>query len=171
MKQEMDKTAENKEKTERPRVKQETESLVRILQTDIPGSRNLFSGLTRIKGVSFSIVNSVCRNTGMEKNRKISSLSAEEIDKISKEIRNPSVPIFNKNRRFDFETGETKHLISTELDLKKEFDIKRLKKIKTYKGIRHSRGLPVRGQRTKSHFRKRLKNKVVGVRKKSAGKK
>ena len=69
MKQEIDKTAENKEKSERPRVKQETESLVRILQTDIPGSSNLFSGLTRIKGVSFSIVNSVFRNTGMEKKR------------------------------------------------------------------------------------------------------
>ena len=79
MKQEIDKTAENKEKSERPRVKQETESLVRILQTDIPGSRNLFSGLTRIKGVSFSVVKAVCRNTGIEKSRKISSLSSEEI--------------------------------------------------------------------------------------------
>ena len=171
MKQEMDKTAENKEKSERPKVKQETEMLVRILQTDIPGSKNLFSGLSRIKGVSFSVVNSVCKNTGIDKKRKISSLSPQEIDKLSKEIKNPQIPYFNKNRRYDFETGETKHLVTTELDLKKEFDIKRLKKIKTYKGIRHSRGLPVRGQRTKSHFRKRTKNKVVGVSKKSVGKK
>ena len=68
----MDKTAENKEKSERPKVKQETEMLVRILQTDIPGSKNLFSGLSRIKGVSFSVVNSVCKNTGIDKKRKIS---------------------------------------------------------------------------------------------------
>jgi len=84
MKQEMDKTAENKEKSERPKVKQETEMLVRILQTDIPGSKNLFSGLSRIKGVSFSVVNSVCKNTGIDKKRKISSLSPQEIDKLSK---------------------------------------------------------------------------------------
>ena len=45
----------------------------------------------------------------------------------------------------------------------KEFDIKRMKKMRSYKGIRHASGLPVRGQRTKSHFRKKGKNKAVGV--------
>ena len=53
------------------------------------------------------------------------------------------------------------------LKLRKEFDLKRLKKIKSYKGIRHSLGLPVRGQRTRSNARtKRGKRKTVGALKK-----
>jgi len=49
------------------------------------------------------------------------------------------------------------------LKLRKEFDIKRLKKVKSYRGMRHAFGLPVRGQRTRSHFRK---GRSVGVQKK-----
>ena len=65
----------------------------------------------------------------------------------------------------DFETGEDKHLIGADLELRKEFDIKRLKKIKTYKGYRHGAKLPLRGQRTKGNFR-RNKAKGVGIKKK-----
>ena len=70
-----------------------------------------------------------------------------------------------KNRRSDPETGVTSHLYGSDLDMKKEFDIKRMKKIKSYKGIRHTMKLPVRGQRTRSHFRKG--GKAVGVMKKA----
>ena len=71
-----------------------------------------------------------------------------------------------KNRRLDIETGKTSHLYGADLEITKEFDIKRLKKIKSYKGIRHSFRLPVRGQRTKSHFRTREnKSKVKKVKK------
>ena len=52
------------------------------------------------------------------------------------------------------------------LDLKKETDLKRLKKIKSYRGIRHAANLPLRGQRTKAHFRKN-KQKGVGIKKKA----
>ena len=51
------------------------------------------------------------------------------------------------------------------MDLKKDFDIKRLKKIKSYKGFRHSSKLPLRGQRTKGNFRKN-RAKSVGIKKK-----
>ena len=51
------------------------------------------------------------------------------------------------------------------LELQKEFDIKRLKKIKSYRGLRHSTGQPVRGQRTKSHFRTN-RRKSSGINKK-----
>ena len=71
------------------------------------------------------------------------------------------------NRRKDYEDGKDKHLLTSSLDLQKELDIKRLKKIRSYRGLRHALGQPVRGQRTKSHFRK---NKTVGVQKKKAGK-
>jgi len=67
------------------------------------------------------------------------------------------------NRRRDFDTGEDLHLIASDLKLRKEFDIKNLKEIKSYRGMRHAFGLPVRGQRTKGHFRK---GAAVGVRRK-----
>lgn len=158
---------EQKQEVKKGPIKQEKrEELIRIMGTDIPGTKNLYGGLTRIKGVSFSMSNSICKLLKLDKKRKISSLSTEEIEKITGTIKNPKVPNFLKNRRDDFETGETKHLSSTDLDFTKEFDIKRMRKTKSYKGIRHSFGLPVRGQRTKSNFRKKGKNKVVGVRKK-----
>ena len=163
-----EKTIEKKQEPhviKRPEL-EKTEVLVRIMSTDIPGSRNVYVGLTRIKGISFAISNAICHLTKINKSRKISSLSKEEIEKISETIKNLKIPTYMLNRRNDFDSGEGKHLITSELDLKKEFDIKRLKKIKSYKGVRHSRGLPVRGQRTKSHFRKQGKRKVVGVRKK-----
>jgi small subunit ribosomal protein S13 len=50
--------------------------------------------------------------------------------------------------------------------LRKEFDIKRLKKIKAYRGVRHSAHLPVRGQRTKANFRKNRKPSVAAAKKK-----
>jgi small subunit ribosomal protein S13 len=52
------------------------------------------------------------------------------------------------------------------LELQKEFDIKRLKKIKSYRGFRHMSGLPCRGQRTKSNFRKN-RRKGAGIKKKN----
>ena len=67
------------------------------------------------------------------------------------------------NRRKDFETGKDAHYITTDLDMKKEFDVRRLKKIRSYRGLRHALGQPTRGQRTRSHFRKR--GKTVGVQK------
>jgi len=101
----------------------------------------------------------------IDKNRKIGSLGNEEIKNISEFIKNPKVPDHIVNRRNDFETGKNKHLIGSDLELQKEFDIKKLKKIKSYKGYRHMAGLPLRGQRTRSHFRKN-KSKGVGIKKK-----
>jgi len=158
---------EEKEKKQ----EKEQEELVRIMQTDISGNKNIYGGLAKIKGVSFAMSNAICHILKLDNDRKIGSLSQEEIDKISETIRNPKVPDFLKNRRKDFDTGESKHLSITELDLKKEFDIKRLNKIKSYRGVRHSRGLPVRGQRTRSHFRQKGKHKAIGVKTKKTGKK
>ena len=145
--------------------KEKQEILVRIMSTDIPGNKNIYIRFTKIKGVSFAISNAVCHILKYDKSKKIGDLTKDEIELISDTIKNINVPEFMKNRRYDFDSGKSRHLTITELDLSKEFDIKRLKKIKSYKGIRHSYGLPVRGQRTKSHFRRRGKNKVVGVKK------
>ena len=157
---------EKAEKKQRMSMQEErNEILVRILGYDIPGSRNLQAGLTRIKGVSWAISNLLCIKLNIAKNKKIETLTKDEIAKIEAFLRNPQLPVFFFNRRFDRETGETKHYIGSYLDIKKEFDIKRLKEIRSYKGIRHGAKLPVRGQRTRSHFRK--KAKPMGVKKKA----
>lgn len=144
------------------------EKLVRILSEDIEGGMRVYAGLTKIKGVSWGMANAVCKKLGIDKSRKIGSLSSEEIKKITEFIKNPQVPHYLLNRRKDFETGEDRHVSGSNLELQKEFDIKRLKKIKSYRGMRHAAGLPTRGQRTKSHFRK---NRPKGAGIKSKGKK
>ena len=148
----------------RPKTEEEMEMLVRILATDIPGNKRLFAGLTRIKGVSWSFSNAVCNALKMDKNKRIKDLSKDEITRISEFISSPKLPAFLLNRKKDRETGENRHLTGSDLDLQKEFDIKNMKKIKCFKGIRHIMGQPVRGQKTRSHFRK---NKTVGVTKKA----
>jgi len=139
--------------------------VVRILSQDIEGKMSIYSGLTKIKGVSWSMANAICKKLKIDKKKKIGSLTEADVQKIIDFIKNPEVPKHLLNRRNDFETGENKHLIGSDLELKKEFDIKRLKKIKSYKGFRHVAGLPVRGQRTRSNFR-RNKAKGAGIKKK-----
>jgi small subunit ribosomal protein S13 len=117
--------------------------------------------LARIKGVSWSLSNAICYALKLDKERKIKSLSEEEIEKISKFIRNPQVPEWLLNRKKDPATGLSKHLVTTDLEMQKEFDIRKMKKIRTYKGWRHAIGQPVRGQRTRSHFRKGVSVGVI----------
>lgn len=143
------------------------ERIVRILSKDIEGGLKIYVGLTKIKGISWALSNAICRNLHLDKERKIGSLTDEEVKKISEFMKNPKLPLYILNRRKDFETGENKHLLGSDLELQKEFDIKRLRKIKSYKGIRHGLGLPLRGQRTRSHFRKNRK-KGSGIKKKTA---
>ncbi len=139
------------------------EILVRILGHDIPGSKNVYLGLTYIKGVSWSISNAVCIKLNMPRSKKISELNKEDIQKIEAFLKELPIPEYLKNRRFDPDTGENKHHYGTDLDMKREFDIKKLIKIKSYRGIRHASGQPVRGQKTRSHFRSRKNKKSAGI--------
>lgn len=161
----MNQKTETTEKVNQGKEKNYSEKVVRILSQDIEGGMSVFSGLTKIKGISWSFANAVCKALEFNKSKKIGSLSNEEIKKITEFVENPDVLPFILNRRFEFESGENKHVTGADLDLKKEFDIKRLKKIKSYRGIRHGAGLPVRGQRTKSNFRRQRK-KGSGIKKK-----
>jgi small subunit ribosomal protein S13 len=72
-----------------------------------------------------------------------------------------------RNRPADPETGESGHFLGTDLEMKRDFDIKRLKEMKAYRGARHAAKQPVRGQRTRSHFRK--KSMAAGMKKKKGG--
>src|SRR3989344_6030389 len=139
--------------------------IIRSMEKDIEGRMKLYPGLTKIKGIAWSLSNAVCKKLGFDKNRKIESLSESEIKKLEEFLKNPVLPEYLKNRQKDFETGKSEHLVGSNLELRKEFDIKRLKKIKSYKGYRHSAGLPVRGQRTRAHFRKN-RSRGAGIKKK-----
>ncbi|PIN90296.1 30S ribosomal protein S13 [Candidatus Pacearchaeota archaeon CG10_big_fil_rev_8_21_14_0_10_35_13] len=151
--------------------KEEFDLLVRILDKDIKGQRRVVVGLRRIKGVSWAISNATCTILKIPTNKKIAELTEKEIKEIEDFLKNPKVPDFLINRRKDHDSGENKHLVSTNLDFKKDFDIKLLKKIRSYRGLRHALGLPTRGQRTKSHFRANKKSRVVvGVKSKKGGK-
>ena len=141
------------------------ERIVRIVSKDIEGGMKIYPGLTKIKGISWTMANAICKKLKFEKDRKIGSLTEDEVKKIVEFMKQPDLPKFLKNRNSDFESGEDKHLTGSDLDLEKEFDIKRLKKIRTYRGLRHSIGLPMRGQRTKSNFRRNRK-KGGGIKKK-----
>lgn len=142
------------------------ETLIRIAGYDIPGSKKLLPGLTRVKGVGWAISNAACLKLGFDKNKKVADLTKEEIQKIEKFLKNPDVKDYMKNRQKDEETGVTGHFIGTDLEMRKDFDIRKMKKIRSYKGVRHTSGLPVRGQRTRSHFRK--KGQSVAVRSKKS---
>lgn len=147
--------------------KEETGRIIRILQTDIPGNKTIYAGLTRIKGISWAISNAVCLNTKLDKNKKVEALTKEEIQVIEEAIKNHKFPKYMLNRRMDYTTGEDMHIFGNDLELHEELDIKRLKKIRSYRGLRHATGQPTRGQRTKSHFRTNRK-KGVGLKPKKA---
>lgn len=156
---------EEKQKQKIQEEKKAEERVVRILSKDIEGRVKLYAGLTKIKGISWAISNAICKKLGLDKSRKIGSLTNKDIEKIEEFVKNMNIPEHMKNRKKDFESGENSHLIGTDLDLKKDFDIKRLKKIKSYRGVRHLAGQPTRGQRTRSHFRANRK-KASGIKRK-----
>lgn len=151
--------------------KQEFQQLVRLGGADIPGNKKVYYALRKIKGVGYSFSNAVCRAANIDYDTKIGSLKDEEIKKIEGILNDPlkhGIPPYMLNRRKDYDDCADKHLISTDIRFRVDFDIKRLKKIKAYRGMRHAAGLPVRGQRTRAHFRK---GTAVGVKKKTGLKK
>jgi small subunit ribosomal protein S13 len=156
IKRKMSESHESKQKSEQSIPK----SITRIAATDIPGHFTIYHGLTKIKGISWSFSNAICQALSLDKKRKIGSLTESEIEKITDFLQNPKLVPFLLNRRFDLATGKNRHLITSELELQREFDIRNLKKIRSYKGWRHALGQPVRGQRTRSHFRK---GRSIGV--------
>ena len=131
-----------------------SKQLIRILNTDISADKNIYHGLQKIKGISYSFANALCHNLKMDKKKTISDLSKEEIKNIEDFVKEPKTKTWLLNSRKDYETGKDIHLSTTDLKFRLDNIKKRLMKIKSYRGLRLSVGLPVRGQRTKGHFRK-----------------
>ena len=115
----------------------------------------------------------VCSLAQIDQYKKVGYLSDAEVKKIDEVLKNPSSfgsPKWMINRRKDYLDGEDRHLLSADLSFVQENDVKRMKKIKCYKGIRHIRNLPARGQKTKSNFRKNKGKVHLGVKRKSGAK-
>src|SRR3989344_3372777 len=130
--------------------------IVRISNTDVKGNIRLYHALTLISGVKYSFANAICNCVDIDKNIKVGDLDINSIKKVEDVVTNPTkhgIPSYLFNRQKDFDTGEDKHIVVASLKFTKDMDIKMMKKMKSYKGMRHSFGLPVRGQRTRSNFR------------------
>ncbi len=144
--------------------------IIRVANVDLAGEDHIRIALTNIKGVGINLADALCIVAKIQKNKRAGNLNEEEIRNLNNVIQNPAkfgIPTWMLNRRKDFDSNENMHLLTGTLTFVHDNDLKRLKRIKTLRGIRHQKGLPVRGQRTKSHFRKN-KGKVVGVSKKKA---
>ncbi|MBL7160365.1 MAG: 30S ribosomal protein S13 [Candidatus Aenigmarchaeota archaeon] len=139
-----------------------TGNIIRLVETNLEGDKPVKAAIRRIPGVGFMFSNAISKISGLG-DKKLSSLSQEELDKLAEIIQNPqkfSLPIWMLNRRKDLIQGTDKHVSASALDFAKRTDLNMMKKLRLYKGIRHAAGLPVRGQRTRGSFRK---GKTVGV--------
>jgi len=140
---------------------------VRILATDIDASKSLLTGLACVKGVGHNLANALIIRLGMDPKKKLVDLSDDEIEKLENAIGDPSalnIPAWMLNRRKDPDSGRDIHLNTSDLTFAVKEDINQMGEIKSYKGLRHAKGLKVRGQRTASTGRGQS---VVGVKRKS----
>jgi len=139
--------------------------IVRIANTDIDGNKNIIHGLTSIKGVGMHISTLITNLTGIDPKLKIGDLKEPQIEKIRQTLDDLDniAPSWMLNHRKEYETGKNIHLIGTEIDTRLRDEINIMKKIRSYRGVRHERGLPVRGQRTRANNRTGL---ALGVSKK-----
>ena len=121
----------------------------RLLGVEIPGNKKIPYALQYIYGVGPTIANRLVKDAGLDPDARAKDLDEEQLNKISEAI---------------VEEG-----ILVEGDLRREVsgNLKRLQAIQCYRGIRHRRGLPVRGQRTQCNARTRKgRRKTVGIQKK-----
>lgn len=106
----------------------------RIAGVDIPQEKNIKVALTYIHGVGCSLSNKIVAQSGIEDNKRVKDLTEAEMNEIRKLV-------------------ESKQKVEGELQRAVLMNIKRLKEINCYRGARHTKGLPVRGQRTKTNSR------------------
>lgn len=109
--------------------------MARIEGVNLPKDKKIKTALTYIFGIGNTTAAEIVKKTGIDKDKRVKELSNDEIGIIQKEVK-------------EYKT-------EGELRREKREDITRLKSINSYRGYRHKRGLPVRGQRTKTNARTR----------------
>ena len=121
--------------------------MARIKNVELPGEKHTCIGLTAIYGIGRSLAKTICEKAGVNPAKKIKDLTETEITALRKEIDN--------------------HLVEGDLRREVQMSIKNKMEIGSYEGVRHKKGLPVRGQRTNrnAHTRKG-RGKVVANKKK-----
>ncbi|MFL0196148.1 30S ribosomal protein S13 [Clostridium sp. WILCCON 0269] len=122
--------------------------MARIAGIDLPKEKRVEIGLTYIYGIGLPTSQKILEETGVNPDTRVKDLTEEEVNSLRNYIKN----------------------LKIEGDLKREvaLNIKRLIEIGSYRGIRHRKGLPVRGQKTKTNARTRKgPKKLVGAKKKA----
>ncbi|RLG81645.1 MAG: 30S ribosomal protein S13 [Thermoprotei archaeon] len=125
--------------------------IVRIAGVDISGELTLPYGLSVIKGIGYNTALAIVRKLGLDPRIRVGFLSDDDVKMIEDAVSNLGkygVPAWYMNRRKDYATGKDLHLIGADLIFAARQDIEREMKMKSWRGIRHSLGLKVRGQRT-----------------------
>jgi small subunit ribosomal protein S13 len=122
--------------------------MARIAGVDLP-NKHVDVALTYIFGIGVTSARKICASTGVDPQKRTNDLSADEVNKLRTVI-------------------ENEYRVEGRLRTEVSLNIKRLMDIGCYRGIRHRRGLPVRGQRTKTNARTRKgkRKTVAGKRKK-----
>ena len=125
--------------------------MARIAGVDLPREKRVEIGLTYIFGIGLATSQEIIKHTGISADTRIKDLTEQEISKLREYI---------------------EHNVKVEGDLRREvsMNIKRLVEIGCYRGVRHRRGLPVRGQKTKTNARTRKGPKRTIAGKKKVGK-
>lgn len=135
----------------------------RKLRSQVDGNSKVEHGLTQIRGIGRRFAQAVVRIAEINPDMRIGTIPEKDLNRLEEIILDPvtnGVPEWMVNRKSDLVTGENLHIIGNKLDLSVKRDIDRMKRIRSYKGVRHHQGLKVRGQKTKSTGRHGL---VVGV--------
>ena len=132
--------------------------IIRIANSDVSGEERLANALTSIRGIGPRISNAIVQKLKLNPNKPAGKLDDKNVVDIENAIMNLNdyVPDWLLNRQKDYDTGEDIHPVSVELKMTHDEDLNRMKKVKSYKGIRHASGHKVRGQRTYSNGRKGL---------------
>ena len=125
--------------------------MARIAGVDLPREKRVEIGLTYIYGIGINLSKQILQDTGINPDTRVKDLTEDEISKLRDAIDN----------------GYT---VEGDLRRKVALDIKRLMEIGCYRGLRHRKGLPVRGQSTKRNARTRKGPRRTVAKKKTAGK-
>jgi small subunit ribosomal protein S13 len=123
--------------------------MARIAGIDLPGEKRIEAALSYLYGVGRSLSSRILKEAGVSPDVRTKNLTEEQIAKIREVIEKRKIPV----------EGELRRMVAA--------NIKRLKEIGSYRGLRHLKNLPVRGQRTRTNARtKRGRRQTIGGMKK-----
>jgi small subunit ribosomal protein S13 len=146
-------------------------SLLRMIGTSIEGYKPLYFALSEIRGMGRRLALAICRVLKYDPDLRIGLMADADLEKIEKCIKDPvayGIPHWMVNRQKDRRTGEDRHVSGTDIELVRKMDIDRMKRMKSWKGIRHMFNLKVRGQHTRTTGRSGLVVGYLRTKKKSS---